>query len=232
MTTSRPIRPALFLSAALLLASCGDADTVVREADNSERLAEYEETVEARGARQTDPGLPVETIPGGPDYTREVNSDSVQDRFAVPDNSPPTDVAKDEQVGATTCPRDARLTRAMVEANTLPVLPDEYGRWLLEEGGRGAKTTAGGLAYRTVMPGIERGYQPQSLNDIELLVGGRERTVVPDRAGTFGDVLTDMQPCEVVEVDLAALDDSARDALDAGEAGTVRVQFLEARIPG
>ena len=228
--TLRPApRSALASALALpvfLVAACADGEEIVRNQEPAERLADYELAVEARTEvlAETDGALPDEAIPDGPDYTRETVSDSPHDRFAVPDNTPYTDLAKDEQVGATTCPGYARLDAADFRDGTLPELSETQEAWLLEEG---ATRLTG---FDLVRNGIERGYQPQTFDEVTLSVGGVETTVKPAEIGDLGAALMDLAPCAVIAAQAGGLDADAL-GIDA-PTGAVRIQLLEVKHGG
>ena len=200
--------------------------------DTAEELAAYERVVEGRETR-TPAQQPMQVLGAGPDYTRDAEDDTAHDRYAVPTNTPFTDVPKTEQIGATICPEDMRLDANGMRATVSP----EYEAWLLdlEESGTvrstGPQDDEGVQSFHVIQGGIERGYQPQRFDSVLVSLDGEEMRLKPSDAGDFGSVLMDMSPCEIVAMDMASLDKDAAEAFDLGTgAGVARLQLLEARV--
>ena len=208
---------------AIFAFGCAEGETVVREADNAERLAEYEQVAEA--ATDEAGALTREVVGEGPDYDREARNDSAHDRYERPANTPRYDIPKTQQVGATVCPEDMRM-----DGNgDIPVTSAEYKDWLLDLDKVGRVNVGNGKSYGVATPGIERGVQPQSLSVVKATLNGDDVKLTPAKAGSLGSVLMKMTPCEVAVFDADLLDEAARRAIDADDrvTGVMRLQLVE-----
>ena len=216
---------AALLSLGTALGGCADGEDVVRNPDGAERLAAYERAVDSETGPVIEE-LPEEAIPNGPDDTREVSPDSAHDRYAVPTNTPNTDVPKTEQVGATVCPENARLSQAQFRDGSLPQLEGAYEAGLLEE-----NAPASVEGFERVRAGIERGYQPQRLDRVDIVVDGTEHSATPDELGGLGAALMKTTPCAVLEGTLDAAALSALD-MDGSREQSVRLQLVRVHHGG
>ena len=213
---------------ALFAIGCAEGEVVERNPDTAERLAEYERVAEVTPREAGE--LPREVIGDEPDYERKAYNTTVLDRYEVPNDTPSYRIPKVEQVGATECPETMRLTGASYEEP----LDETYARWLLNED-KTRMELSDGTVYRLAMPGIDRGYKPQSMDRIVLLrgrtIGELDRVTVSPASvsGPLGEALMDLTPCGTMTVKLADLPEDDREELgfDGDDLGVTHIQLLE-----
>ena len=230
--TSRFSRVFSIALPALFAIGCAEGDVVVREADNAERLAEYEQVAEASTREAGE--LPREVVGEGPDYERRAYNTTVLDRYEVPNDTPSYRTPKVEQVGATECPETMHLTAASYEEP----LDDNYAQWLLDEDADRVQLSDG-TVYRLAMPGIDRGYKPQSMDSIVLLrgqtFGELDRvTLSPSSVSEpLGEALMGLTPCATMTLKLADLAEDDREELgfDGDDIGVTHIQLLKVKRP-